>query len=285
MYYEQALAIHLEIGDRCGEGRSLNNLGLVRRDQGHYSEAQTYCEQALAIFREIGGRREEGNVLISLGASHRDLGDFTRAEACFMEALRISHELGSRASESEALSCLGLLLHLLGDDERARVVGLQALAIATELGDQTREALALTSLGYVWIALRNNAEAAEAFQRALQLRQRLGQPHLAMEPLAGLARLAMTQDDLAQAKEHVEGILAHLKIGSLEGTVEPFLVYLTCYRVLQASGDLRATELLTTAHSRLQEQMEAIEEPELRRLFLESAPARREIVAEVGRLV
>ena len=59
-YYEQALAIAREIGDRRGEGASLGNLGRAYADLGDARKAIEYYEQALAIAREIGDKRDEG---------------------------------------------------------------------------------------------------------------------------------------------------------------------------------------------------------------------------------
>jgi hypothetical protein len=72
--------------------------------------------------------------------------------------------------------------------------------------------------------------------------------------------------------------MSHLETGSLDGTYEPMRVYLTCYRVLEASKDPRAAEVLATAHSLLQERAAKIEDEEMRRSFLENVPAHRELV-------
>jgi hypothetical protein len=40
--------------------------------------------------------------------------------------------------------------------------------------------------------------------------------------------------DPAWAQSHVDEILRDLERGSLDGTLDPFGVYLTCYRVLRA---------------------------------------------------
>ena len=62
-YYEQELKISREIGDRCGEGAILGNLGLAYNHLGESRKAIEYYEQALEIAREIGDRHGEGKAL------------------------------------------------------------------------------------------------------------------------------------------------------------------------------------------------------------------------------
>jgi hypothetical protein len=114
----------------------------------------------------------------------------------------------------------------------------------------------------------------------MSLRREFGQFHMAMEPLAGLARVSFAQNDLAQAQTYVEEILGFLEDDTLDGTDEPFRVYLTCYRVLRANQDPRAQVLLATAHNLLQGQAAQIEDEGMRRSFLENVLTHREIVRE-----
>jgi hypothetical protein len=109
----------------------------------------------------------------------------------------------------------------------------------------------------------------------------LGQPHLAVDSLAGLAHVSLTLGDLTQAQAQVEEILNYLETNSLGGTDGSFRVYLTCYRVLRANQDPRAQEILSTAHRLLQEQAAKISDEEMRRSFLENVAAHREIVEEM----
>ena len=123
-------------------------------------------------------------------------------------------------------------------------------------------------------------EAAESYRQALVLRRELGQHNLAMESMAGLARVSLGQGDLEQAQAQVEEILTYLETETLDGTEEPFRVYLTCYRVLCANQDPRAKTILNTAHCLLQEQAAKISDEETRCSFLENVAAHREIVSE-----
>lgn len=153
-------------------------------------------------------------------------------------------------------------------------------------GHRYRQAFALVRLGHALAALGELSEAAAAYQEALDLRREMGQRHLAPEPLAGLARVALARDDPEAALAYVEEILRHLETGSVDGTDEPLRIYLTCCRVLKAHNDLRAEEVLEEAHNLLQERAAKIGDEELRRSFLENVAAHRELVSEwqaVGR--
>ncbi|WP_211517543.1 tetratricopeptide repeat protein, partial [Geitlerinema sp. PCC 9228] len=46
-------------GDRSGEAKSLNNLGLAYQSLGQYQRAIEYHQQSLAIKQEIGDRSGE----------------------------------------------------------------------------------------------------------------------------------------------------------------------------------------------------------------------------------
>ncbi|MGC9515940.1 tetratricopeptide repeat protein, partial [Methanocrinis sp.] len=52
-FYEKALAISREIGDKRGEGNDLFNMGLSLRALGQNEKAVSFARSALAIFEEI----------------------------------------------------------------------------------------------------------------------------------------------------------------------------------------------------------------------------------------
>ena len=179
-----------------------------------------------------------------------------------------------------AQSALALLYHQLGDYETARNYATRALTIHRATGYTHRLATALTRLGQAVEGLSQLDNAAEAYQEALDLRREMAQRHLAPEPLAGLARIALLQHDPVGASAYAEEILCHLETGSVDGTDEPLRIYLTCYRVLKANNDLRAEEVLGIAHKLLQERTTKIAGEELRRSYLENVAAHRELVSE-----
>ena len=64
--YQQALVIRREVGDRAGEGDTLNNIGSVYRNQRQYAQALSNYQQALVIAQEIGLRALEEIVLTNI---------------------------------------------------------------------------------------------------------------------------------------------------------------------------------------------------------------------------
>lgn len=276
-HYEQALHICREIGYRRGECDMLNNLAIIYDGQGDYSRAKAYYEQALHISHEIDYR--ETWIIGNLGAAFSALGLYDAARACHEESLAICRKVGSRQGECVALANLSQVFHQLGDDKAAQDYGQQTLHLAQDLGDRYVESYALTYLGHALAGLEQWSEAAEMHRRAMAIRRELGALNVAAESLASLAHLSLTLGDLAQAQAQVEEILSYLEDGTLDGTDEPFQVYLTCYRVLCAGRDPRAEGVLVAAHRLLQERAARIEDEELRQSFLENVVAHREIIA------
>ena len=281
---DQALQIYRRSGDRRGEGMALGNLGGFLLEQGRYTLAGTYLERSLSTYREIDDREGEIATLINLGILQLFQGDFDQARDHLERSLQISGQTGDRRGEVEALVYLSLLHHQIDDDELAHGIAEQGLAVAEEVGDRRNQSHALTHLGHVLVGLDRPDEALAAYREALALRREAGEQHRAMETLAGLARISLAQGETYTAVALVEEILSFLETDTLDGTDEPVRVYLTCYRVLQAQGDERASGILTTAHDLIQARVARIDDPVTRCCFLENVRAHRDTVAEWERV-
>ncbi|MCP4420640.1 MAG: CHAT domain-containing protein [Chloroflexi bacterium] len=69
-YLEQSLKISREIGDKSGEGTTLNNMATTAHARGDYETALTYLEQSLKIRREIGDTAGLCVTLFNMGHIH-----------------------------------------------------------------------------------------------------------------------------------------------------------------------------------------------------------------------
>jgi predicted ATPase/class 3 adenylate cyclase len=279
-YLKQSLSLFREIDDLRGQSMPLNNLGNLSGYLGDYAAAQDYYEQSLAISREIGDRVGEGYALGNLGWVSGSQGDFAAARTYAEQMIKIGREVGSRISELFGLLNSSLYTGALGEVQISLDCAEQALELARNTHDRNGEAWALTYQGHALLALDHTSEAGAAYKGAFDLRRELDQPALATEPGAGLARVALLQGDLSAAQAQVEFILNHLEAGgALDGTDQPFRVYLTCYLVLEAAQDERAPSILETAHDMLLARASNIRDKAARLAFLREIPYHREILA------
>lgn len=168
-----ALASVRQLGDRPGEAWVLTNLGMVLGQQ-HADDAVGYFEQALAIYREIGDRRYEAQVANALAFTYLILGRHEDAVAALLEALELQREVGRRYGEGVALCNLGEAYLELGRYEEAIASSQEALAIAREVGSARDEGYALYNLGRAHLELGRLAEAGGLFEQALAIHRAAG---------------------------------------------------------------------------------------------------------------
>lgn len=178
--YEQALVIMREIGDRAGEGWSLNGLGISYTTLGKREDGIKFYDRALAIMREIGDRAGEATVLLNLGRAYDAKIDLIRQNRYisldyYEPALKIVREIGYRPLEAEILNRIGLT-YLWGGGEREKALELykQALVVVREVGHRPLEAIVLTNLSIIYNGLGQVQTAREYSQQALAIKREIG---------------------------------------------------------------------------------------------------------------
>jgi DNA-binding SARP family transcriptional activator len=175
-----ALASARELGDWRAEAWVLNNIGTVLGQQ-HAGDAIGYFEQALAIVHERGDRRDEARAVNNLAFCYLILGRHEEAVGPLLDSLQLQRELGRRYGEAVALCNLGEAYVELGRYDEAIARSQEALAIAREVDSARDQGYALYNLGRANLALGRLAEATDLFEQALAIhraaRDRYGEVH------------------------------------------------------------------------------------------------------------
>lgn len=233
----------------------------------------------LPIDRETGDRRSEAGTLGNLGVAWLALGDLTQARRDLEEGLRLMRANGDRATQSGPALHLSQIALWQRDFPRALALARSGLELSVAAEAREFEALALLFLGEAELASGRFDAAAQACERARIRALEIGDP-VQHDAVAGLARVALAQDDITSALRQVEVLLAHLDSGgTLEGSDASLLILLTNYEVLARAGDARAPGCLEHAHAALQAKAAQISDAQLRRGFLTNIPHHRAIVA------
>jgi predicted ATPase/class 3 adenylate cyclase len=315
-FYEQALDIARKTGNRQGEAMALINLGPVARALEDVDQAEAFSLEAAAISREIGNRQGEGIALLTVGdielSRHRyaaaeelykaalgifegigypvgvghatgnignvaaGRGDHAAAESNYESALSAFRRIGNRQGQAWVLGAQAQLRREMGDQAAATTRAEEALGIARELGERALEGFALTTKARLLEGAGDLTGAASAYRQAVEIRRSTGQHRLALEPLAGLGRVAMLRADRDGGMGIAEELHSALECG---GEDLPLGIYLTVYRILRRAGDDRWREVLSKAREVLLRRAAGINEAGRSR-YLENIPAHREILRE-----
>ena len=174
--HQDAAAIHRETGDRNGEGRALDDLGLALQEERRFEEAISAHQDAAAIYQETGDRNGEAAALGNLGNALHHMRRFEEAISAHQDAAAIYQETGDRNGEGIALGNLGNALHHMRRFEEAISAHQDAAAIYQETGDRNGEGIALGNLGNALHHMRRFEEAISAHQDAAAIFRETGDP-------------------------------------------------------------------------------------------------------------
>ena len=149
-HYELSLAISREIGDRAGEGATLNNISQIYDAWGQYDEALEALEESLDISREIGDRAGEGTTLNNISQIYHAWGRYDEALKALEESLAIRREIGDRTGEGTTLNNISQIYYAWGRYDEALKVLEESLDISREIGDRAGEAITCWNLAIEW---------------------------------------------------------------------------------------------------------------------------------------
>ena len=173
-YYQQALTIARDLGDRPGIGQALTNIGGVYAYWGQYQQALDFSTEALAIRQNIGDRAGVGETLTNIGGVYASLGQYQQALDFFSDALTILQDVGNRADEGAILNNIGFVYDRLGAYQQALSFYTEALAILQDIGDRAVESVTLNNIGVVYDRLGQYQQALSFYTEALAILQDIG---------------------------------------------------------------------------------------------------------------
>ncbi len=100
-YYDQALSITREVGDRQVEAHTLSNIGVTYSSLGEQQKALAHLNQALRLSQDVGDRRGEIDRLGNIAKAHRDLGNLTEARTHIESGIKIIESLRTSVVSQE----------------------------------------------------------------------------------------------------------------------------------------------------------------------------------------
>jgi tetratricopeptide (TPR) repeat protein len=120
VYYQQAVDLHREMGNRVTEGTTLRDLGIITSIRGKQEEAEDYTREALTIAGELNALLDIAWGSGNLSSIIFDRGDFEQAAALAEEARSVALDINQPGIQACASCTLGWVAAMEGDYERSR---------------------------------------------------------------------------------------------------------------------------------------------------------------------
>ena len=172
-YYEKALKIQMEIGDRRGQVTSYLNLAAVFNALGQYRQSKSYCDDALVISMESGDKEAEGRCYCNEGHFFLSLGDKEKAKTCFEKALAIAVKIGHRKLEGACYHALGRAFQSLGDHDVAEEYLEKVLSTGKDIGNAELEFSCYSFLTLTKLSLKKDEEAFSLLFRSIEKSEKM----------------------------------------------------------------------------------------------------------------
>ncbi|MDZ8025952.1 MAG: tetratricopeptide repeat protein [Nostoc sp. DedQUE11] len=206
-YYQQALEIDIEFGDRYECASTYHNLGSLAQNLRQYDQARDYYQQALEIFIEFGDRYSCASTYNHLGNAAQDLRQYDQAQDYYQQALEINIEFGDRYICARIYHNLGRVAQDLHQYDQARDYYQQALEINIEFGDRYSCARTYHQLGRVAQELRQYDQARDYYQQALEINIEFGDRYSCARTYHQLGRVAQELRQYDQARDYYQQAL------------------------------------------------------------------------------
>ncbi len=136
-YYQHALRIFEELGDKIGQAWVVNNIGNIYNESSDYERALEHYQRSLRLYGELGDKRGQAAVLGNIGRIYSGRSEYGRALEHYQRALRLFEELGDKWGQAIVLANLGEVYTKLGRFREAERYLLQAIQIDSSLGTQS----------------------------------------------------------------------------------------------------------------------------------------------------
>jgi tetratricopeptide (TPR) repeat protein/DNA-binding CsgD family transcriptional regulator len=172
-YAQQARELFQKIGDRTGEGRCLNAIGVIAFSMTRFTDGLEALERAREIFTTEGFAQGLASAHNNIGMIHQELGNYPEALGAYQEALRINEERGDEVQAGANIGNISNIYFYLGDHERSFEYDNRALVIARRHNNLYSITHILESISSNYKERGELDHALEALNEALEISRQI----------------------------------------------------------------------------------------------------------------
>lgn len=178
-YYDQAIGLARELGQRSGELATMLNAAQARLRSGRAEEALLVCEEALVALQAVSDHHGIAYALCVQGLALHELGRHADAVASYTRCLDVCAVASIRGQEAQARFRLSDTLRAMGRADEALIQAGRALFLCEELGAERDQGHSLLAMGRTLRDLGDQEAALPRARQAYAVFTRLGLPDAA----------------------------------------------------------------------------------------------------------
>ena len=211
-YYERALKIQLEAGDKNGASITIGNIGLILNDKGDIKGALEYFFRSLKMQEELHDINSMGYSLNNIASTYMYQGDTAKAMEFMEKSIKCRKETGDKRGYAISLGNIGSLYRRQNKITTALESFTNALKIWNELGEKQGIGFAMQNIGAVFFLKANNkrdsgisaadslyAEAMNYFQNSLKAYEDVNYTPGITFVLTNIGNCYLAQNDISNA--------------------------------------------------------------------------------------
>ena len=165
-----------EADDMEGQAASLRTLGVIRREQSQYSEAQEYFHRAMVLSTQSDNPTSMASCLIQLGVVAEFQKNYEEAENYFKQSLAIYQLIEDQLGVTKSYFYLGMIAAQHHNDfEKSLEYAQKNLEIFEAVGNHRRISRSYTSMGIDYASTGRYETALEHFEKGLVIKESFGE--------------------------------------------------------------------------------------------------------------
>jgi tetratricopeptide (TPR) repeat protein len=173
-YYEQALTIFKQIGDKIGQAYTLKAIGDAQFFRKEMSAVRAAYLEALTLFTEAWDYRGRANTQKAIGDVMSFRKNMDLALLYYNDALTLYKQIDDKVGQANTLKFIGEIKSSRKETNAAIASYNEALALYKQIGDKLGLASTLDALGDLHSSREDKGAALDSYNEALALYRNIG---------------------------------------------------------------------------------------------------------------
>jgi predicted ATPase/tRNA A-37 threonylcarbamoyl transferase component Bud32 len=205
--FNSARQIWKKLGNRSGEGKALDNLGIIYNRCGNPVKALQNHRRAMSIHRESGDKKNEANALGHLAAVNYSCGDYSTGIRQATEAKVLYHGIGDKQGEAIQLANIGSIYYKQGNLKKALSRYMESLDMFERNGALKNRGICMDYIAAIYYKIGQIDKALDYFRKTADLHSLIGNKEQQAQNLGNIGYIQYCRGDIKNAFRYLRDAL------------------------------------------------------------------------------